>query len=76
MDEFRLYMAGNALATVLSFCGCILYSSFGCVQFTFTFQMRAYLRVLRNHLENDGAKDSSIYQRHKLYIQYVCLYNK
>ncbi|KAK9505751.1 hypothetical protein O3M35_009735 [Rhynocoris fuscipes] len=76
MNTFMSYLLGNIMASIISLSGCLIFTAFGIIQCTFTFQMTAYIRVLRDHLEYNGPRDSGIYQQHKLLIRILNDYNE
>ncbi|KAK9507961.1 hypothetical protein O3M35_007717 [Rhynocoris fuscipes] len=43
--------------------------AFAALQFTFTFQMSAYLKILQRYFETKLPTDRNIYQQHKVLIQ-------
>ncbi|KAK9507960.1 hypothetical protein O3M35_007716 [Rhynocoris fuscipes] len=45
--------------------------AFAALQFTFTFQMSAYLKILQRYFETKLPADRNIYQQHKVLIQLI-----
>lgn len=75
MDDFLPYFIGNTLSSILSLSGCFIFTAFGIIQFAFTFQMTAYIKVLSDNLEYNGPKDSIVYQHHKSLIRLILVHN-
>ncbi|KAK9505795.1 hypothetical protein O3M35_009779 [Rhynocoris fuscipes] len=76
MNEFWRYTAGTFLVFIMTSSSIIIYASCALFQFIFTFQISPYLKILQNRLETKGTADKTIYQNHKIVIQFLQDYNE
>ncbi|KAK9505799.1 hypothetical protein O3M35_009783 [Rhynocoris fuscipes] len=74
VNGFWSYTAAAIFELFISVSACLLYATCGAFQFTFTYQMSAYLKVLQNRLINNGPTDKSIYQQHNTLNQFLLDY--
>ncbi|KAK9507795.1 hypothetical protein O3M35_007569 [Rhynocoris fuscipes] len=75
MAEYRFYLAGNILASLIFLAASTMFVAFATLNFTFTYQMKGYLNALQNNFNRKGPKDQSIYKNHQLYIALINDFN-
>ncbi|KAK9505772.1 hypothetical protein O3M35_009756 [Rhynocoris fuscipes] len=76
MNEMLPYLAGTIIIMIMTVSTVIIYVSFCVFQFTFTFQISAYLQILQYRLETQNPKDKTIYYHHQTVMQLLQDYNK
>ncbi|KAK9505793.1 hypothetical protein O3M35_009777 [Rhynocoris fuscipes] len=75
MKEIWGYTGGSFSILVMTMSSVIIYASCGVFQFTLTFQLSTYLKILQNQIETKGAKDKTIYSQHSNITQFIQAYN-
>ncbi|KAK9505804.1 hypothetical protein O3M35_009787 [Rhynocoris fuscipes] len=74
VNGFWSYSAAATFELFIALSGSLIYASCGVFQFTFTYQMSAYLKVLQNRLIDNGPTNKSIYQQHNTLNQFLLDY--
>ncbi|KAK9505784.1 hypothetical protein O3M35_009768 [Rhynocoris fuscipes] len=69
-------MIAKVYETLIALSGTIIYTSFGILEFTFTIQMSAYLKILQNHLQKKRPKEKMIYKTHVSLVISIDIYNR
>ncbi|KAK9505774.1 hypothetical protein O3M35_009758 [Rhynocoris fuscipes] len=70
------YIFGNSFTVLTSVSMIMVFASYTVMEFVFTFQFSAYLKVLQNRLETKGPADKTVYRHHRDLILFLKEYNK
>ncbi|KAK9510103.1 hypothetical protein O3M35_004958 [Rhynocoris fuscipes] len=50
-------------------CGVAIYTGYDVLDFSFSFQMSAFIKILQNYLTTKDLQDKKIYELHQVIIQ-------
>ncbi|KAK9505781.1 hypothetical protein O3M35_009765 [Rhynocoris fuscipes] len=76
MNQLSYYIPGTIFVLLMVYSAIIVYIGFWFFQVIFSFQLSAYVKILKYRLETEGAHDKSIYQHHQKILQFMKVYNE
>ncbi|KAK9505776.1 hypothetical protein O3M35_009760 [Rhynocoris fuscipes] len=76
VNELWPYIIGNSIIVLMLVSMLMVFLPFCTMEFTFTFQFSAYLKVLQTRLETKGPADKTIYRHHRELILFLKEYNE